>query len=72
MGWIKYNDSEKYKILKAGTICLDTDGDFLLVGDINTSEGTNDEFTVDIEYYNNDFVDEISEMLEKAKKQFKK
>lgn len=67
MEWIEFTGC---KYLKEGTICKTYEGNFVIVGGINTSMGLNDEFTEDITHYTEHFVDDVKEILNKAKLDF--
>lgn len=58
--------------LKEGTICKTVDGEFVLVGEINTRIGMNDEFTTDITHYTEYFCKDIKSKLKFAEENFKR
>ncbi len=67
MKWIKF---ENCITLKEGSICRTDNGEFVIVGEINTSTGTNDEFTEDISYYTEDKVELVKQLLKDAENDF--
>ena len=69
MKWIKVN-ATFWDHLKEGTICRTTNGDFIIVGKINTSMGVNDEFTEDITHYTEDYINDIKLIIDRAKSDF--
>lgn len=69
MKWVDI-ENEKIFSLKEGTICRTEDGRFIIVGEINTSFGTNDEFTEDVTHYTEDFVDVIREVINTCRKNY--
>lgn len=69
MNWIKC-DEDNLDSLKEGTIAKTLEGEFVIVGKINCSRGTNDEFTKDITHYTEDLVEEMNQLLQKAKDDF--
>lgn len=75
MKWIDYKEWHKnirnYS-LKEGAICRTEDGDFVVVGEINTSCGTNDEFIEEITHFTEDYCDKIQKIIKKAQKDFNK
>lgn len=68
MNWIKYKDER----LKEGTICRTSSGMFIVIGEANTSLGLNDEFTVEITHYTEDYLNIIEALLDLAKDDFEK
>jgi hypothetical protein len=67
MNWKEYDGRSD---LKQGTIAIDVDGEFVLVGKINLSCGLHDEFTLKVKYICEDFVEETNVFLERLKKDF--
>jgi hypothetical protein len=55
---------------KEGTICRTEDGEFVIVGEINTSRGVNDEFTEEITHYTEYFCKDVESKLKFAKLSF--
>jgi len=68
MKWIEYKE---YQYLKEGTVCGTNEGDFILVGEISTACGYNDEFPEEITHYTEHFCDNINDMIQAAKTDFK-
>jgi hypothetical protein len=68
MKWINYKGGD----LKQGVICRTVDGEFIMVGEINTSLGTNDEFTESITHYTEYFCNDILSKLKYAKLNYDK
>lgn len=68
MKWIKFNN----ETLKQGSICRTEDGRFIMVGEINVSTGTNDEFTEVITHYTDYFCSDISSKLKYAELNYNK
>ena len=64
MKWIKYKWAET---LNEGAICRTAEGKFIIAGEINTSTGTNDEFTEEITHYTNDLIEDVKVLINKAK-----
>ena len=63
MEWNIYKGGD----LKQGTICKTSNNDFIFVGEINTSLGTNDEFREDITHYTEEFCKDIESKIKFAK-----
>ena len=68
MNWSEYNNDD---VLKEGSICRIINGAFLIVGEINTSCGINDEFTEIVTHYTNDKCSDVVRWLIEAEKDFK-
>lgn len=62
MKWLNYKKSN----LKQGSIARTESGEFVMVGEINISLGTNDEFTEDITHYTEYFCDDILSKIKYA------
>lgn len=71
MGWKEYNENSR-DFLKQGTICRTEYGEFIIVGEINTSRGTNDEFIEKITHYTEDFVETVENLIKIAKKDYER
>jgi len=73
MSWIEYDQIKlPYEQgIKQGTIVTDG-GNFSIVGKVNESLGVNDEFTAEITHFTNDYINTISEVIERAKDEFKR
>ena len=73
MAWIEYDQTKlPYKQgIKQGTIVTDGEA-FCFVGEVNESLGVNDEFTAEITHFTNDYINTISELIERAKDEFKR
>ena len=69
LNWKTYS---RVHSLKEGTICKTVDGEFVLVGEINTRIGMNDEFTTDIIHYTEYFCKDIKSKLKFAEENFKR
>ncbi len=67
MEWIEFTG---WKHLKEGTVCKTSEGHFVMVGEINTSMGFNNEFIEDVTHYTEHFADDVKEMLNKSKLYF--
>ncbi len=73
MPWIEYDQIKlPYEQgIKEGAIV--TDGrNFYIVGKVNEALGVNDEFTAEITHFTNDYINTISELIERAKDEFKR
>ncbi len=69
MNWIKLTNE---KSLKQGSICLLSDGEFVVVGEINTSFGSNDEFTEEVLYYTEYYCRTINNIINKCKQDYER
>jgi hypothetical protein len=64
MNWIKLTNE---KSLRQGSVCLLSDGEFVVVGGINTSFGSNDEFKEEVLYYTEHYCEDINNIITKCK-----
>lgn len=69
MNWIKLTNE---KDLKQGSVCLLSDGEFVIVGEINTSFGSNDEFREEVLYYTEDYCKTINTIINNCKENYER
>lgn len=68
MKWIGYNGGN----LEQGSICRTVEGEFVMVGEINKSLGTNDEFIESVTHYTEYFCSDILSKLKYVKLNYNK
>jgi hypothetical protein len=71
MGWVEVDKYSLNKGFEEGSVVRTKEGLFYMVGEVNTSLGTNDECYEEITHYNNDFVGVVRTIIEKAESEFK-